>query len=56
MTKALPPQVHILTIEPLKQETTVLTILFRVEHVYDEKEHSALSKPISVDIQVSHGW
>lgn len=51
VTKPLPEQVHILTIEPLKQETNILTVLFRIEHVYDEKEHSTLSKPISIDVQ-----
>ncbi|CAF2739012.1 unnamed protein product [Rotaria sp. Silwood2] len=46
----LPPQVNILTIEPLSQEKNILTILFRIEHIYDRNEHSKLSKSISIEI------
>ncbi|CAF1239524.1 unnamed protein product [Rotaria sordida] len=46
----LPPQVNILTIEPLSQEKNILTILFRIEHIYDRNEHSKLSKSISIQI------
>ncbi|CAF1567664.1 unnamed protein product [Rotaria magnacalcarata] len=44
----LPPQVNILTIEPLNQEKDTLSILFRIEHIYEPNEHPTLSKPISI--------
>ncbi|CAF4919031.1 unnamed protein product, partial [Rotaria sp. Silwood1] len=46
----LPPQVNILTIEPLSHEKSILTILFRIEHIYDRNEHSKLSESISIQI------
>ncbi|CAF4915531.1 unnamed protein product, partial [Rotaria sp. Silwood1] len=46
----LPPQVNILTIEPLSHEKNILTILFRIEHIYDRNEHSKLSESISIQI------
>ncbi|CAF4185154.1 unnamed protein product, partial [Adineta steineri] len=46
----LPPQINILTIEPLTQENNILTILFRVEHFYEPNEHSTLSKTVSIQI------
>ncbi|CAF3662360.1 unnamed protein product [Adineta steineri] len=46
----LPPQINILTIEPLTQENNILTILFRVEHFYEPNEHSSLSKTVSIQI------
>lgn len=49
----LPPQVNILTIEPVSQEGQVLTVVFRVEHFYERKEHSTLSKSVSLNIHVS---
>ena len=45
---------HILTIEPIGQDKDQLTLLFRLEHVYEPSEHSTLSKSISVDINVSN--
>ena len=54
MLKAeLPPEVNILTIEPVIQEKDTLTVLFRVEHIYDRDEHSKFSKPVSIPIDVS---
>ncbi|CAF3219791.1 unnamed protein product [Rotaria socialis] len=44
----LPPQVNILTIEPLNQNKDRLSILFRIEHIYEPNEHPTLSKPISI--------
>jgi hypothetical protein len=49
----LPPEVHILTLEPLSQEKNSLTILFRIEHIYDQNEHSKLSKPVTIEIDVN---
>lgn len=49
----LPPQVNILTIEPIAQEKNVLTVLFRVEHFYEPNEHSTLSKSVTLNVNVS---
>ncbi|CAF0757101.1 unnamed protein product [Adineta ricciae] len=46
----LPPQVNILTIEPIAQEKNVLTVLFRVEHFYEPNEHSTLSKSVTLNV------
>ena len=43
---------NVLTIEPISQEKDVLTILFRVEHIYDRNEHSQFSKAVSIPIAV----
>jgi len=48
----LPPQVNILTIEPIDQDETQLTVLVRFEHMYDQKEHSKYSKSVSFRLDV----
>jgi hypothetical protein len=49
----LPPEVHILTIEPISQDKTGLTVLFRIEHIYDQNEHSKFSKSVTIEIDVN---
>ena len=52
LKQKLPPQVHVLTIEPLSQKKGVLEVLFRIEHIYDVNEHSTHSKSASLSISV----
>ncbi|XP_025265136.1 lysosomal alpha-mannosidase isoform X1 [Camponotus floridanus] len=47
LTKALPPNVHILTLEPWKDDT----ILLRLEHIFEVGEAQQLSQPVEVNIQ-----
>ncbi|XP_072745213.1 lysosomal alpha-mannosidase isoform X1 [Anoplolepis gracilipes] len=47
LTKALPPNVHILTLEPWKDDT----ILLRLEHIFEVGEGQQLSQPVEVNIQ-----
>lgn len=49
----LPPEVNILTIEPINHEKNTVTILFRIEHIYDHGEHPTFSKPIKLELDVS---
>lgn len=49
LTKALPRNVHILTLEPWKDDT----ILLRLEHLFEVGEAQQMSQPVEVDIQVS---
>ena len=39
----LPPQVNVLTIEPIAQTANAISVLFRIEHIYDINEHSTFS-------------
>jgi lysosomal alpha-mannosidase len=48
LTKPLQDNLHILTLEPFGDATH----LMRLEHVYDAKEHPALSQPINVALDV----
>ncbi|XP_012222573.1 lysosomal alpha-mannosidase isoform X2 [Linepithema humile] len=47
LTKALPRNVHILTLEPWKDGT----ILLRLEHLFEVGEAQQLSQPVEVNIQ-----
>ncbi|XP_043527609.1 lysosomal alpha-mannosidase isoform X2 [Frieseomelitta varia] len=47
LAKALPPNVHILTLEPWKNNT----VLLRLEHIFEVGETVSLSKPVEVNIQ-----
>lgn len=47
LAKALPPNVHILTLEPWKEDS----LLLRLEHIFEIDETENLSKPVTVDIQ-----
>ncbi|XP_029158276.1 lysosomal alpha-mannosidase isoform X1 [Nylanderia fulva] len=47
LTKALPPNVHILTLEPWKDDT----ILLRLEHIFEVGEAQQLSQPVEVNLQ-----
>lgn len=49
LNKALPPNVHILTLEPWKDDT----ILLRLEHLFEVGEAQQMSQPVEVNIQVS---
>lgn len=48
LAKKLPPNVHILTLEPWKDGT----ILLRLEHIFEVGETENLSKPVDINIQV----
>ncbi|GIY01663.1 lysosomal alpha-mannosidase, partial [Caerostris darwini] len=43
----LPPNVHLLTLEPWKKGT----VLIRLEHIYEYDEDSVLSKPVDVSLK-----
>ncbi|KAG5331257.1 MA2B1 mannosidase, partial [Acromyrmex charruanus] len=47
LNKALPPNVHILTLEPWKDDT----ILLRLEHLFEVGEGQRMSQPVEVNIQ-----
>ncbi|XP_070524278.1 lysosomal alpha-mannosidase isoform X4 [Cardiocondyla obscurior] len=47
LNKTLPPNVHILTLEPWKDDT----ILLRLEHLFEVGEAQQLSQPVEVNIQ-----
>ncbi|XP_018049509.1 PREDICTED: lysosomal alpha-mannosidase-like [Atta colombica] len=47
LNKALPPNVHILTLEPWKDDT----ILLRLEHLFEVGEAQRMSQPVEVNIQ-----
>ncbi|KYN17373.1 Lysosomal alpha-mannosidase [Trachymyrmex cornetzi] len=47
LNKALPPNVHILTLEPWKDNT----ILLRLEHLFEVGEAQRMSQPVEVNIQ-----
>ncbi|KAL6449015.1 hypothetical protein ACFW04_000614 [Cataglyphis niger] len=47
LNKALPPNVHILTLEPWKDDT----ILLRLEHIFEVDEAQQMSKPVLINIQ-----
>ncbi|XP_076174533.1 lysosomal alpha-mannosidase II isoform X1 [Ptiloglossa arizonensis] len=47
LAKALPPNVHILTLEPWKDDT----VLLRLEHIFEVGETENLSKPVEINIQ-----
>ncbi|CAL1684554.1 unnamed protein product [Lasius platythorax] len=47
LMKALPPNVHILTLEPWKDDT----ILLRLEHIFEVGETQYMSQPVEVNIQ-----
>lgn len=49
LKKALPPNVHILTLEPWKDDT----ILLRLEHLFEVNETRRYSAPVTVNLQVS---
>ncbi|XP_029036014.2 lysosomal alpha-mannosidase isoform X2 [Osmia bicornis bicornis] len=46
LTKILPPNVHILTLEPWKDGT----ILLRLEHIFELGETESFSKPVEINI------
>lgn len=48
LAKNLPPNIHILTLEPWKDGT----ILLRLEHIFEVGEGENLSKPVDVNIKV----
>ncbi|XP_020290943.1 lysosomal alpha-mannosidase [Pseudomyrmex gracilis] len=47
LTKSLPPNVHILTLEPWKDGT----VLLRLEHIFEVGEAERLSAPVEVNIK-----
>ncbi|XP_015440324.1 PREDICTED: lysosomal alpha-mannosidase [Dufourea novaeangliae] len=47
LTKPLPPNVHILSLEPWKDDT----VLLRLEHIFEVGEAENLSRPVEVNIQ-----
>ncbi|XP_011151265.1 lysosomal alpha-mannosidase isoform X1 [Harpegnathos saltator] len=47
LNKLLPPNVHILTLEPWKDDT----ILLRLEHLFEVGEAQQMSQPVEVNIQ-----
>ncbi|XP_011645218.1 lysosomal alpha-mannosidase isoform X2 [Pogonomyrmex barbatus] len=47
LNKTLPPNVHILTLEPWKDDT----ILLRLEHLFEVGEAQQLSQPVEVNIK-----
>ncbi|XP_011872614.1 PREDICTED: lysosomal alpha-mannosidase isoform X2 [Vollenhovia emeryi] len=47
LNKALPPNVHILTLEPWKDGT----ILLRLEHLFEVGEAQQMSQPVEINIQ-----
>ncbi|CAK9820569.1 Lysosomal alpha-mannosidase [Anthophora plagiata] len=47
LAKRLPPNVHILTLEPWKDDT----ILLRLEHIFELGETVSYSKPVEINIQ-----
>ena len=47
LAKKLPPNIHILTLEPWKDGT----ILLRLEHIFEVGETENLSKPVDINIQ-----
>lgn len=49
LNKALPSNVHILTLEPWKDDT----ILLRLEHLFEVGEAQRMSQPVEVNIQVN---
>ena len=44
----LPPNVHLLTLEQLDESDSVL---IRLEHFFEAKEHKELSKPVQVNLE-----
>ncbi|XP_012271344.1 lysosomal alpha-mannosidase isoform X1 [Orussus abietinus] len=50
--KALPPNVHILTLEPWKEGT----ILLRLEHLFEVNEAQQLSQPVTLNITDILPW
>jgi len=49
LNKTLPPNVHILTLEPWKGDT----ILLRLEHLFEVGEAQQMSQPVEINIQVN---
>ncbi|XP_017767636.1 PREDICTED: lysosomal alpha-mannosidase-like isoform X2 [Eufriesea mexicana] len=47
LTKLLPSNIHILTLEPWKNGT----VLLRLEHIFEVGESETLSKPVEINIQ-----
>ncbi|XP_043260159.1 lysosomal alpha-mannosidase isoform X2 [Colletes gigas] len=47
LAKTIPPNVHILTLEPWKDGT----VLLRLEHIFEVGETENLSKPVEINIQ-----
>ncbi|KAH0948863.1 hypothetical protein HN011_001273 [Eciton burchellii] len=47
LAKPLPPNIHILTLEPWKDDT----ILLRLEHLFEASEAKLLSQPVEINIQ-----
>ncbi|XP_017876463.1 lysosomal alpha-mannosidase isoform X1 [Ceratina calcarata] len=47
LAKSLPPNVHILTLEPWKDDA----VLLRLEHIFEVGETESLSAPVEVNIQ-----
>ncbi|XP_012143157.2 lysosomal alpha-mannosidase II isoform X2 [Megachile rotundata] len=47
LAKGLPPNVHILTLEPWKDNK----VLLRLEHIFEVGETETLSKPVEVNLQ-----
>lgn len=52
LTKTLPSNVHILTLEPWKDGT----ILLRLEHLFEAGEAQQMSQPVEVNIQVYYHY
>ncbi|XP_033225298.1 lysosomal alpha-mannosidase-like [Belonocnema kinseyi] len=47
LAKALPPNIHILTLEPWKDGS----MLFRMEHIFESDESVIFSTPVTINIQ-----
>ncbi|XP_033225120.1 lysosomal alpha-mannosidase-like [Belonocnema kinseyi] len=47
LAKALPPNIHILTLEPWKDGS----VLLRIEHLFESDESVELSTPVTINIQ-----
>ena len=50
LTRPLPDNVKLLTLEPRQFQEG--EYLLKLEHIYDEKKHSSLSKPTQVSLKV----
>jgi len=51
LTNPLSDNVHLLTIQKLKSDSSGMEFLLRLEHIFQQDEHQVLSLPASVDLE-----